>query len=381
VYPAPVRLASRPWLSALIVIVAAYAVIRLTRGGLVDFAVPRIAAERFIAHEPLYRPDDGHFQFKYLPAFAAFMLPFTWLSKEAAEAVWFALSVAMAWTFIRLALRELPARRLPISWLVWWTMLLNAKALLKELGFGQFNLPLALLFWGAVIAAKHGRGGLAGGLIAAGVFIKPYALVLLPWLVWTQRWRPLVPFTIVLAAGLALPTATYGWDGNLALLQAWYQTVTETTAPNLGSYENVSFAAAWARWLPPDRGTSLLVLVSSGLALSAGLALIQRRGSVREPSYLEGAYFAALIPLVSPQGWDYLLLLALPGYVCLVDRWRDTSTEWRAVTMIGLLLTSFGTYELMRRTVYFHVMGWGGGTLGVVLICASFLWLRWRALA
>ena len=43
-----------------------------------------------------------------------------------------------------------------------------------------------------------------------------------------------------------------------------------------------------------------------------------------EPNYLEGAYFFVLVPLLSPQGWDYVLLLGLPAYMCLVDRWGDT---------------------------------------------------------
>jgi hypothetical protein len=71
-----------------------YARVRVKRGGLIDFAVPRTAASRFIAHEPLYRTDDGHYQYKYLPAFAPLMIPFTWVSKEVAEFTWFTLTVA-----------------------------------------------------------------------------------------------------------------------------------------------------------------------------------------------------------------------------------------------------------------------------------------------
>jgi len=378
------RLRLRPFLWPLVVILfaaAGYAVVRSRRAELVDFAVPRTAATRLLAHEPLYRPDDGHYQFKYLPAFAALMVPFTWPSKEVAEAVWFALTVAMAWAFVRLALHALPERRTPRSSLVWLTLLLNGKFLVKELAFGQFNLPLALLLLGAVIAGQHGRGLVAGGLIAGGVFIKPYALVLLPWLVCTQGRRPLMPFSIVLAAGLALPAVSYGWEDNLALHQGWYRTVTDTTAPNLLGRENISFASMWAKWLHPGPLASLLALASAVAGIGAGLAMIWRRTAVVEPNYLEGAYFFVLIPLLSPQGWDYVLLLALPAYMCLVDRWRDTSPAWRAVAMAGFLLTSFAIYDLMGRTLYFHLMAWGAGSVGAVLIAASLVRLRWRALA
>jgi glycosyl transferase family 87 len=379
-----VGLRLRPFLWPLVVILfaaACFALIRSKRAELVDFAVPRLAAARFLAHEPLYRADDGHYQYKYLPAFAAFMVPFTWLPKQVAEAVWFALLVAMTWALVRWALDALPERRTPMCSLTWMTLLLNGKFVIKELLFGQFNLPLALLLLRAVIAGQHGRGLAAGGLIAAGVFIKPYALVLLPWLVWTQGLRPLLPFSIVLAAGLVLPVVSYGWEGNLSLLRDWYRTVTDTTAPNLLVPENVSFASMWAKWLHPGQPASLLALASAIAAVVAGLALIWRRKPVAEPNYLEGAYFFVLIPLLSPQGWDYVLLLALPAYVLLVDRWRDTSLGWRAVAMTGFILTSFAIFDLMRRTLYVLLMAWGAGTVGAVLIAASLVRLRWRALA
>ena len=69
-------------MAVVLVVAGAYGLVRFKRAELVDFAVPRRAAVRFLAQEPLYRPDDGHFQYKYLPAFAQLMVPFTWVSKE-----------------------------------------------------------------------------------------------------------------------------------------------------------------------------------------------------------------------------------------------------------------------------------------------------------
>ena len=170
----------------------------LKRAELVDFVVPRTAAVRFLAHEPLYRPDDGHYQYKYLPAFAAFMVPFTWVSKRVGEVTWFALTVAMAWAFVRLVARSpCPIGDCRRGRSSGSRLLLTGKFLVKELAFGQFNLPLGLLLIGAVIAAQHGRGLAAGAAIAAGVFVKPYALVLVPWLAWTLGWRPFVLFALV----------------------------------------------------------------------------------------------------------------------------------------------------------------------------------------
>jgi hypothetical protein len=364
-----------------LVVAGAYGLVRFKRAELVDFGVPRTAAERFLAHEPLYRPDDGHFQYKYLPAFALLMVPFTWVPKEVAEAVWFTLTAAMAFAFVRLSLLALPDRRLSSQVLVWLTVLVTGKFFVKELAFGQFNLPVGLLLIGAVIAAQHGRALTAGAAIAAGVFVKPYALVLVPWLARTFGWRPFVPFTLVTAAGLILPALTYGWAGNLTLLHEWYRTVTDTTGPNLLSADNISFASMWAKWIGPGPVAGALALGSAVTAVAAGGAVMLWRRQVAEPDYLEAAYFCVLIPLLSPQGWDYVLLLGLPGYMCLVDRWRDLSTGWRAVALMGFLLTSFLIFDLLRRTLYLWLVEVGAGSVGAVLIAACLIRLRLKAVA
>ena len=65
--------------------------IRIGRG-MRDFAVYRQAATRALYAEPLYRPEDGHYQFKYLPVFAYAMAPFAWFSEDGAKTIWYALS-------------------------------------------------------------------------------------------------------------------------------------------------------------------------------------------------------------------------------------------------------------------------------------------------
>ena len=362
--------------------IGAYALLRSERGELVDFAVPRTAAQRALAAEPLYRPDDGHFQYKYLPAFAIVMIPFAPLPKALAEAAWFALTVAMAWAFVKISLRWLPDRRSPAPRLIWITLLLNGKFLVKELAFGQFNLPLALLLMAVIGAANRRRGPLAAALTGAAVFVKPYALVMVPWLLWTQGWRVVPALLAVLAAGLALPAVLYGWDGNLLLLQDWYATVAETTAPNLLSAENVSFASLWTKWIgdgPTASGLALLMAVAAlGLAL---VVVLQRRPGMAFPEYLEGAYLLLLIPLLSPQGWDYVLLLALPGYMCLVDRWKELRPPWRAAAATGFVLTSFTVFDLLGRQLYTQLMLWSAASVGAVLVGLALARLRRRGLA
>ncbi len=379
--PPRLRSSLRSILLFVLIVAGLYSLLRLKRSELVDFVVPRTAAARFVAHETLYRPDDGHYQYKYLPAFAAVMVPFTWMSRRVGEVTWFALTVAMTWAFFRLSVAALPERRRSERALIWLGLLMTGKFLVKELAFGQFNLPLGLLLIGAVIAAQHRRGFAAAAAIAAGVFVKPYALVMVPWLAWTLGWRPIIMFSMVLVAGLALPAVSYGWNGNLVQLHEWYRTVSETTAPNLLAPETISFASMWAKWIQPGPLASRLAMASVVVAVAAGLAVMSWRRRVTEPNYLEGGYFFVLVPLLSPQGWDYVLLLGLPAYICLVDRFRDLSLAWRGATLLGFFLTSFTIFDLLGRTLYVELMRLAGVSVGAVLIAVCLIHLRWRAIA
>lgn len=144
----PLTLRSAAWLVPVIALASAMYVVRV-RSEMVDYAVYRAAAVRALEAEPLYRPDDGHYQFKYLPAFALAMAPFAWMAPETAKAAWYALSVALLVVFVAAAIRGLPERRRSTATLVWLTVLLMAKFYAHELNLGQTNILLGVvLVWG-----------------------------------------------------------------------------------------------------------------------------------------------------------------------------------------------------------------------------------------
>ena len=71
-----------------------------------------------------------------------------------------------------------------------------------------------------------------------------------------------------------------------------------------------------------------------------------------QPAYLEFGLLMMLVPLLSPQGWDYVLLLATPAAVCLVDRFREMPRPWRIVTAVAFAFMSFTIFDLLGRTLY-----------------------------
>ena len=108
-------------------------------------------------------------------------------------------------------------------------------------------------------------------MAGAGVFVKIYAAILLPWLLAAAGWTGVAAGLVVIGAGLLLPAAWYGWDANLDLLRGWFLTITQTTTePILRNHENVSAAAAWTRWTGFGPHVAWLTIATVIVALIAG---------------------------------------------------------------------------------------------------------------
>jgi hypothetical protein len=351
------------------------------RREMVDFGVYRIAAGRALAAAPLYRDEDGHYKFKYLPAFAIAMAPFARVEKSTAKVVWFAVSVALLIAFVRWSVRALPERRRSVRVVGWLTVVLMAKFYAHELTLGQTNILLGALVVAALMAVQTGRPLVAGALFGLAVFVKPYALVVLPWLACSCGIAPALVTSGVVLAGLLLPVSVYGWTGNLDLLSAWYRTVTDSTASTLVGADNVSLAAMWAKWLGPGTGATMLAAASGVGVLALAAAVWLKRRAVTSPEYLELALLMLLVPLLSPQGWDYVLLLATPATVCLVDRWTDLSTAWRALAAASLAVMGLTLFDVMGRTMYGRFMALSIVSVSALLVAAVLAHLRWKALA
>jgi hypothetical protein len=348
---------------------------------MVDFEVYRTAATRALAGEPLYRVDDGHYRFKYLPIFALVTAPMALVDKEAAKAIWFALSAGLLTAFLRWSVRALPERRRSDRVLLLLTMLFMAKFYAHELVLGQTNIVLGALLVGSLLAVQIDQPVTAGVLIGAAAFVKPYALLLLPWLAFTYGLVPLAAAIGVLTAGLVAPALVYGWSGNITQLVAWYRTVTTTTEGNLLGADNISLAAMWAKWLGIGTAASVLATLTTGAVLGlVAVVWLQRQRSV-EPEYLEVSLLMLLIPLISPQGWDYVLLLATPAVIALLDRWADVPVGWRLYTIAALSLMGLTIYDLMGRVNYARFMSMSLVTVAALALAYALSNLRRRGLA
>jgi hypothetical protein len=106
-----------------------------------------------------------------------------------------------------------------------------------------------------------------------------------------------------------------------------------------------------------------------------------RRSRVTAPERLEGALLLMLVPLVSPQGWDYVLLLAAPAVVGLLTHIRDLPVWLRVATAAAMAVIGLTIYDLMGRSAYHAFMMASGITLCTFVLIAGLAALRGRRIA
>jgi hypothetical protein len=346
-----------------------------------DFAVYWTAGARAAAAEPLYRESDGHYQFKYLPAFALLAAPLAAIPLPAAKGAWFAVSAVLMVTLLGLSVRAMPnLRRSPILLLV-LTFLAMAKFYAHELVLGQVNLLFAVLVVLAVVWIQRGREAGAGLLLALAVLVKPYAVIFAPWLMTRRQRGALAAMIAGLIVLLLIPAVRYGWNGNLQLLNDWWHTVTATTAPNLLNPDNVSLKAMFAKWLGPGSVASILAAVCGGILLLLAGIVMAGRGLLKKPDTLEVSLLLMLIPLLSPQGWDYVFLIATPAVMLLIDERASLPRELRYATVAAIAIVALSIFDLMGRDAYGAFMQLSVITVLMLIECAALVTLRFRRAA
>jgi Glycosyltransferase family 87 len=350
-------------------------------GRMPDYEVYRRAAVRALAAEPLYRESDRHYQFKYLPAFAVVTIPLGLAPDPVVRACWFAVSILMLVVLLRKSVIVLPERLHSRAYLIGITFILLGKFYAHELELGQVNIAMAAVVVLALAEMRAGREFTAGLLIAVAVVLKPYAVLLVPWLVGRRRVPSLAGAFTGIAVALLLPVAFYGFDGNAHLLAEWWRTVTQTTAPNLADVNNVSAASVFARSLGPGPTAQAL---AAGLMLTllavAAVVFFSRRG-VPSPEPLEAGLLLTMMPILSPQGWDYVFLLSTLTTMLLVNYRARIPGVMKPLVTTALIVIAFTIFDLVGRFVYVRVMRFSVITICYLVVIAGLAALRWRKVA
>ena len=133
----------------------------------------------------------------------------------------------------------------------------------------------------------------------------------------------------------------------------------------------------WSR--PPRDDPGRRHLGGSAGARSDGV-FYDERASVR-PKCLEGALLLTLIPLLSPQGWDYVFLISTPAIMLLINYDDGLPRAARILTRIALATIGLSLYDIMGRPAYGVFMSWAIITVCYFIVIGALYVLRARAVA
>lgn len=346
-----------------------------------DFEVYWRTGERAAHAEPLYRVTDGEYQFKYFPAAAVLAIPIGALPYRVARGIWFGALLGVLVAVLRLSVRTLPERRKPEAVLLVVLIAGLGKYYARELVLGQINLLLVLIVISAMLALKAGREARAGWLVALAVMVKPYGLILVPWLIARGRTRSVVTVAVGLAVAFLLPATIYGLAGSVALHLDWWRTVSATTAGVVTHPDNVSLAAMYVKWFGATATAYTFAVVTAVALLGLAAAVFLGRRRVPQPDGLEAGLLIALAPLLSPQGWDYVLVVCTPAFVYLANYIDRLPRALRPLSVIAIAAIGLHLFDLVGRTAYYALIRMSVVTLGVLVVIALLAVLRVRKAA
>ena len=72
-----------------------------------------------------------------------------------------------------------------------------------------------------------------------------------------------------------------------------------------------------------------------------------------------------LIPLCSPQGWDYGLLVSTPAVMLILTRHSRLGRPWQVASGVALVVMGFSLFDVMGRPAYASFMA-----LSIISVCA-----------
>jgi uncharacterized membrane protein len=282
-------------------------------GTSIDYAVFQRAGERFLHGEALYRPNDGHFAFKYAPVSAAFFAPLSLLPRRAGWLVMNLLSILALLRVIAWAARRM--LRPPGLHELAGVLAIAAPYYGHLLWLGQSD---GLVVWLLVESEERAerRPLLSGALWALACMVKPPFLVLLLPVLALRQWRRLAGLAWGACGWLVLGSLRYGWTGGFAQLRGWHAMLLGST-PDLvcNPWNQSAFAITCTYLAHPGTwrfGAALAALALVVIGAGLGAVVVLWRADQERGRFALGALALYLGAFLSPLGWNTNLIAALP---------------------------------------------------------------------
>lgn len=358
-----------------------------------DFTVYRDAAEAVLHGQDLYAIRNVRgWAYVYPPPFSIVMVPFALLPLPISVLAWYFVCAALTISAVsmsgQLATKGIvgEGKKLAIYFIpalivaVWFGVGLTR---------GQASVLMTWLVISAIFWEKRSNTTAGAACLAGAVLLKAFALTLLCYYIWRGRWKMVAAsVAAIILGGLLLPSAVFGWHGNLHYIGEW---TNEVAGPALGSESSRTHSELYDQLLSMERPrnqdlgsvmqrlvegnqTRLMVLALAG-ALALPIWLIGRKTNSHSEPLILGAVVVWML-LVSPVAEDhYFSLYVLPAAYALaasMDAQRSLRLwGYAALAVVGLLNLG-AVLDLGRGFEIYGAVFWGG-----LLLFGLLLYLAW----
>jgi hypothetical protein len=326
----------------------------------VDFLVYYHTARVLVdGHGVLYGPQSGigwPQYFRYPPLFLIVFLPFALLPLKTAAFLWLALKCAVLYFLLRaLAIRvNFPQK----GW--WWLIpvCLCGGFIVQEFRFGNAQFLIFALVASALWNLRQ-RPVFSAFMLALAVSLKVWPLFFLPYVAARRHLRA-AAFSAAFIIGLTLlPSAYFGWRGNVALLRQW--SAGEWGTGSLGKqawFPSQSLGGVLQRylttmdfsgWPDPNYPHTNFVAMDPRIVRSAWIVLtalgyagllLLARAKPSTPDSLADALAFSLLPLLQPFAYRAeMVVLLWPAMLvgALLAR-REILGKWPVVLLYAAVL-------------------------------------------
>lgn len=328
-----------------------------------DFSVYYKAAKRLLDGNNLFQyVEDGHYVFKYSPVSAVFFIPFTIFPLSTSKIIyWFFLTGIIIVGFylsVYLASKgNACSNQRSLNNLILLGTLILVVHFQRELHLGQVNQILLVLYLLSAYFFEKRKAVLFSALLAASIFIKPFGLIFIPYLLVKGRFKEAGYFILFGVLFFFLPLLFYSMDEFLNQNMLWINEL----AVELGNKQsllqsaNHTIFSIFARYTPVAyisftpaivKAYQFIVLGIIGLLV---LLFIKKGKNVDRNEVSEFALLISLIPLLSFTSQNAFGFAALLVFILLVN-FRDFSLPEKVVTIIGFIFLGGNFNDI-----------WGGG--------------------
>jgi hypothetical protein len=302
---------------AIICILFMFAEIINNRFWLADFEVYYKAAQRILNSQNLYRiAADGHYVFKYSPTSAIYFIPFLIFPFEVAKYVYWIFLTSLIVSGFYLSIKIIKPSLFTnqsgksVTSIVLLATLILALHFLRELHLGQVNYLLLYFYIVALFFYTKNKRLLFSLVLALSIFIKPFTLIFIPFLLLKKKYVELLLFVGFCFALFLLPFLFYNTIGTtLTQYQLWFNELQIELSHKQGLLENANHTlfSVFARYSPIR-----FILINSTftliyqLTMLAGIGVLfiwftkinSRNISIQQQEYYSVIEFSLLVSFI-----------------------------------------------------------------------------------